>query len=300
MAKRGPFGDIRRGLLAAAQLGFGDAFEAALESFTALPTLRGNIALDKSMVEGLLLPLGDDLGRIMYTHGTDEPLRSLAVHSFAAVRCLAASALPHMWEHAGVISITESLSKDARPEVRNCLAHALRSLPNTDRWDLVASWLHADSPRQQSLALRILPPNPLEDALAAIAARRADTDHEVAETAVDALCRLAERKPAFVLKALATWAASADVQTTWIIAHTLAHPPLVAHSAVAVEILDALTASVQDAQSRHTIEVALRAVARKSGAADVRAKLQAWTEAPEPDRKIIADHVLRRLDETDE
>ena len=300
MAKRRDFHEIYRGLIVAAQLGFGEAFEAALESFAALPAVRGNAVLEKSTVEGVLLPIGEKLGNIMHASEMLEPLLTLATHHLAAVRCLAAGALPRLWENISGNSTVERLSKDARTEVRACLALALLTLPRTDRWDLVARWLHADSSRQRALALRILPDDPMEDALAVLSERHADLDHEVAEAAVEALSRLAEMDPGRVLKALATWSASANPQTAWVIAHTLARHPLITHGQEGMEILESLAAITQSNQSRHAIEVALRAMARKGESEGIRAALRVWKNAPDPNRKIIAGHVLRRLDESDE
>jgi hypothetical protein len=300
MAKRGQFREIRRGLIVAAQLGFGEAFDTALESFASLPSMRGNAPLDDATLERFLLPLGEELGVLMQVSDTLQPLHALAAHPLAAVRCLAAGALPYMWENTGVMSTVERLSKDARPEVRTCLVYALLDLPGSGRWDLVARWLHADSPRQRSLALRILPHDPFREALTVISGCRADPDREVVEATVDALCRLAELDTKAMLKTLTTWSDSADAQTTRIIAQALARHPLVMHSAEVMEILELLAASAHDAQKRHAVEVALRAVARKAGTKDIRAALQAWTAASNPNRRTIAEHVLRRLDEPNE
>lgn len=223
-------------LRAAAVLARPEAVDAALQGLRRLPDVAGNQPLPARLVDQVLLPAGEILGR------ADLPVDSLAVLArdpLAAVRALAGAAmLPRRLNGDNAVEGTlQNLAGERREDVRRALAGAgvVYARAFSDQLQSLAqSWLLAaarpqTSPetrdRLQSTALRLL--CPLADSrapalLEIIRSLPAGLAPEANAALADLLAALAEAgSSADVLNLLESWA-SISPPNAWLIGRVLA------------------------------------------------------------------------------
>jgi hypothetical protein len=286
--------EAHRDLVAAARLGSRQALATAVEAFAALPPFRGNERLDRATLNRTLPRLGDDLGRALAAGQAEEALQALAHHKRAAVRCLAAWALPSVWGASGALRLAEQLSTDRREEVRASLAQALEGLPQSERQALAEAWLRAPQASRRTIALRLIPARPALVALGHIEAGRAETHPAVQAALVEALVRIASEDSGAVFTALERWTFGAGEAEARLIVRTIARAPLRRNLARSSAVLGSLTSHASADVMRHVIS-GFRALAREGDVARVRRVLEEWSSSEDPARREVAARALRRL-----
>ncbi len=278
-------------LKAAVRLGNVEAVETALDDLRAMPVVAGNQAIPESLVEQVILPVGEMLAAPQMDV---EHLRSMAEESHTAMRAVAAVAIArrYLMDKHGLAEHLARLARDPRGEVRATLAHALQAAGATQPdmlYELAKSWLVAKSPRQIQTALQMLPALPTDfipAVLLELKSFSSTKDPEVRAALAGALIALAEKGSAErVLTLLRGWAEQEATAASWIIVRALSAAWAGPYGPLAVEVLRLLILKIGPDQS---FAAALRALERHGAEIAVAAARAAWANDPNAHLKAIA------------
>lgn len=235
------FRELLTNLKAAARLGQEDALDAALEGLLADRRIAANRALEAEQIQQRLLPLGEALA----VPGVPPAyVRALLTSPYAAIRAVGAAALG--WRYAQGRAGSKELraaAGDRREEVRLALRLALQQAPAGRLRRLVDAWLSSPSPKQQALAVTLVPHLAPADALARLerlASLRHSEHPQVRYALADALAALAEQgAPDEVLTLLWGWVAESSPPLE-VLGRVLRHPWAAGYAAEVQAMLDDL------------------------------------------------------------
>ncbi len=271
---------------AAARIGHAESLWLALDGLLDLPQVNGNPLMNDAFLQQAILPIGFALSHPRLAPSLLQPL---AVHAQAALRAVTGVAWAARYFDKGDISQSqlEQIGKDARGDVRQAFRFALAEAgaPYPEKLlALAADWMASPSPRQQAVAISLLPALP-DQAFELLSNYAVHSDPDVRAALVDTLTQLALAGQADKTLALLDRLARSQENNVWLITRTLSGSWAANYPEASLAILAVL--GTQNGPNKQ-IKNALQALERHGAQDAVHTALEHWRIGKQPNLQAIA------------
>lgn len=252
---------LMRDLRASVLLDRPEAVDIALNGLLGLPGVASNDHLSESILDQIVLPIGEILSALRIT-----VLRPLLNHPLAVGRAIGGVALAHrfMKHHDTTAKDLQKPGNDARHDVRQALGKALFEIGYKDPtklFNLGKTWIADPNCRLKSTALIFLPglaSTRGSQIIALVSILNEEQDRAVKAALVDALNALARQGLAYpVLDLLARWSSTAH-PNSWVICRVLSTSWVCEHPSEVKSILRSIQSLTGESSDIHHALKALR------------------------------------------
>ena len=287
-----------RDIKAAAQIGHIESLWAAVDGLAQVPEVKGNHPLNDSFIVQVIVPAAQALSGPRVSRSALIPL---VTHDKTAIRAVASSAMVlHFLKGINGTSLADlrMLAKEPRQEVREAVVQVCQQAATSHPEklsELVTAWQTESSPRLQSIAIRLMPGLPKEEAahtLKQLAKIELPADPEIRTALEQTINQLGQNKAdADAIQILQLWSETPET-FYWVIARCLAKGWAAAYPDEAMPILTRLAA---EKGPKKKIRNALQSFQHHGASATVLETIQAWQTSEDANLRLAGEDAFNKL-----